>query len=500
MRETKLMLLLKQFEIKELKAFDKFIHSPYFNTNETLTQLWLLLKKYAPNFDAPQLANQKVFKKLFPKTTYNEKRLRQLRSQLFKLVEAFLAIERFKQDRFSFKKGIGDAYLEKGMKDNFERKYDELQTSFGTEAFLSTSALHQKMSLYHQLYFNELNVKGDECSTDLINGTFLLEKCYVQQKLIYTLEWLSSNLRYNYDIPQNILNYVDLLKDRSIFNNKNSTQAILENAVKLLVAGDNWEDLFKKLNNQFSQSYAKIDTKSKNLMLRLLINYSIHKEDKGLNMQATILQLYKLGLTDEGIFYKGLMTNVTFMNIVTTALKQGESVWAKAFIKEEKYRLYEPQNEQFLYLAKATVLYYEQKRQDCLEILAKMERSDLTTLELIKRNFQIRVIFECYQTGQVHVKMLFANIEKYQKYLQRKQIFSDSKRKAYQNFGKYILRLANWCENNGNEKQLNKIKNELIQEESFPNKSKAWLLKHIYSFENEHGVALRTTVDSQQWQ
>gem|GEM_PF-5952732 len=131
------------------------------------------------------------------------------------------------------------------------------------------------------------------------------------------------------------------------------------------------------------------------------------------------------------------------------------------------------------YLTKATVLYYEKKYQDCLEILAKMDRSDLTTLELIKRSFQIRVIFECYQTGQVHPKMLFASIEKY---LQRKQNFSDSKRKAYQNFGKYVLRLANWYTNKGNEKQLNKLRNELIQEEAFPNKSRDWRLKHIYSF------------------
>ena len=252
----------------------------------------MLLKKYAPNFNAPQLTNEKVFKKLFPKTAYTEKKLRQLRSQLFKLVEEFLAVERFKQDNFSLKKGIGDAYLEKGMKDNFEKKYDELQKSFEAEAFLSTSELHQKMSLHHQLYFNELNVKGDECSTDLIGGTLLLEKYYIQQQQIYTIEWLSSNLPYNHDIPQNILAYIEVLKHKPTIEYLESTESVFENAIRLLINKDSIDDLFDKLKEQFAKCYPKMDAKAKNLLLRLLINYCIHLEDKGKKNTSAIFELY----------------------------------------------------------------------------------------------------------------------------------------------------------------------------------------------------------------
>lgn len=492
MRETKLIIVLRALDTIEIKAFDKFVHSPYFNTSDTIIKLWSHLKKYAPDFESALLEKEKTYKKIFPEEVFNDKKLRQLRSRLFKLVEEFLAVERFKKDNFRLRKEVADTYLEKGIKDYFEKKYGELQQSFDTIAFLSTSELHQKMTLHHHAYFNELNVKGDDCSTDLITSTLLLEKYYTQQKLIYTLEWLSSNLRYNYTIPQSILDYVEVIKHIPIINDIDSTQSILINAVKLLLAEDNWKNLFKKLNSQFSKLYPRLDKKLKNLMLRFLINYCIHKENKELSLTAEIIQLHKLGLTDGGIFYKGLMTNATFLNIVINALKVGENKWINAFIEQESYRLYEPQNEQYVFLAKAATLFYEKKYPDCLEILAKMQRNDLVILELIKRNLQIRTIFECYRAGQIHVKMLYADIKKQDKYLQRKHILSNNKRKAYQNFGKYILRLINWCENNGNQKQLIKLKKELIKEELFPNKSRDWLLTHIHSFEKKHGVACAT--------
>jgi len=186
-----------------------------------------------------------------------------------------------------------------------------------------------------------------------------------------------------------------------------------------------------------------------------------------------------LGLKDGAIFYKGLMTNATFINIVSNALKLGKTAWTKSFIKKESLRLYEQQKTLFVCLANALILFHERKYQDCLMALTQLEKFDLITLEVPKRNLQLRTIFECYKIGQLHVKSLYAQLENYQKYLHRKSILSVNKRKAYQNFGRFLLRLVKWIENRGNKKLLTKLKHDLITKQPFPNKSKEWLLCHI---------------------
>lgn len=201
MRNPKIVLLLKQLNKAEIKAFDKFIASPYFNGNKNLNLFWKYIKAKAPNYSLNLSEIEQLFASLTPKQIIevDEQRLYQLCFQLLTLLEEFLAIERFRGDKFSFKKQVADAYYAKGMKDNFEKRYRKLQRSFNSDDFLTSTELNQKLTLHHHFYFNEFNFKGDKRSKDLEQCSLTLEEYYVQQKLIYTIEWLSSNLRYNYD-------------------------------------------------------------------------------------------------------------------------------------------------------------------------------------------------------------------------------------------------------------------------------------------------------------
>lgn len=479
MQETKLVILLKKFEPEAIKSLGKFLKSPYFNTNPTIIKLWNHLEKYAPQFESNQLSQEKTYKKLFPKETFKEKKLRQLRSRLLKLVEEFLAIESFRQNEFEVNSTIANAYRAKGMKDDFEKRYESLKTNFSSEAFLPSAVLHKKLTIHHQLFFSELYVKGDKYPQNLAVSTRLLEKYYTQQKLLYTIEWLSSKLRYKHEVPQSIVSYAKSLQANPAIEFADTIQSIFENCVKLLLLEEKSAEFFMALKKQFTRNYTKINASRKTLLLRLLINFCVNEENKGKKTTEKTFQLYQLGLSDGAIFYKGLMTNVTLVNIVSLALKLKQFQWAKAFIDEEKYRLYEPQKEEYLLLTKASILYYEEKFQDCLLVLSTMKNIDFITLELIKRNLKIRAIFECYLRNSIHVKMLYANIENYSKYSQRKTILSINKSKVAQNFAKYILQVVNWREKQGTVLELSKIQKALIKVEPFPNKLKDWLLCHI---------------------
>ena len=82
MHDTKLVQLLVKLTKSELKALDKFLNSPYFNTNKTVYKLWKHTKQYAPNFSSSMLKEEKIHSKLFPNKPFNERTIRQLRFQL----------------------------------------------------------------------------------------------------------------------------------------------------------------------------------------------------------------------------------------------------------------------------------------------------------------------------------------------------------------------------------------------------------------------------------
>jgi len=62
MQKSKFILLLKSFSAKDLRLFDLFLKSPYYNNNDDLILLFKEIKKYAPNYINKMLQREKIFK------------------------------------------------------------------------------------------------------------------------------------------------------------------------------------------------------------------------------------------------------------------------------------------------------------------------------------------------------------------------------------------------------------------------------------------------------
>ncbi len=481
MRESKLIVLLQVFENTQLKAFDKFIQSPYFNNSPIIIKLWKHLQKYAPTFESNLLEKEKIYKKVYPKEAFDDKKLRQLRSRLLKLVEEFMAIENFKQDKFRFKKEIADVYLNKGMKDPFEGKYRALQKSFIGRKNLSGEELQQKLSLHHQLYFNELHVKDAKDSLELQASTHQLEEYYNYQKLLYAIEWLSSSIVFKHKIPDSIRAFIDSIAQRTTENNSNSREIIFENAIKILIIPDIdiTFPIFIQVKQNLTNQYEYLNKVEKIILLRLLINYCIKTSREGKNLTSQVFQLYQLGLTDGSIFQKGLMTNISYINIVGTAIKLKQFKWTEDFINKESNRLYEFQSQLYQSIAKAILCFYKKEYKNCLMLLSNLDSANHITIEITKRSLKLRAAFECYLMDESYTPIIYANIESFNKYLSRKEFVSDHWRNTYSNFVGFLKRLVREKEKGLNIKEIVSLEFFLSKQEDFPAEYKQWLFNHL---------------------
>lgn len=101
MKKSKLITLLSVFSKEEMKRFEKFLASPYFNNERNFKPLYNILKSYHPGFDSPDFSEENLYKELYPGKTYDKKSsasLRVLISQMTAMAEKFMSYESMEGD------------------------------------------------------------------------------------------------------------------------------------------------------------------------------------------------------------------------------------------------------------------------------------------------------------------------------------------------------------------------------------------------------------------
>jgi hypothetical protein len=100
MVNTILTDILKTFSREDLKKFEDFIVSPYFNKKNTVIKLWDNIKQYYPDFENKNLNRKIVWEKLYPGKDFNYGVMKNLIYDLNQLVEKFLEVEMFADNTF----------------------------------------------------------------------------------------------------------------------------------------------------------------------------------------------------------------------------------------------------------------------------------------------------------------------------------------------------------------------------------------------------------------
>ena len=148
MIKTSYIEILRTFDKDEMKRFEAFLSSPYFNTRNNSINLFSIVKKYSPEFDSKMLEKEVVWKKLFPGKDYNYGLMKNIIFEITKLTERFLEIEEFnnndKQRMNNLLRKLGD----KNLESIFMSKYN----SYEKTHFKSTK-------FYGEFYRDYINFK-----------------------------------------------------------------------------------------------------------------------------------------------------------------------------------------------------------------------------------------------------------------------------------------------------------------------------------------------------
>ena len=465
MRNSKLIELLSAFSKVEFKRFKAFVDSPYYNTKAELSLFLKHLSTSYPFGTSEQLTKEVLFKKIYPQSSYEDKKMRYLMSDLFKLAEQFLILQRQEQDTAQGKLDLLACYLER----NLEKHFLSLKSKVEKE-------LKEKEENTSQWHFKRMQF------ADLGEQYFQLQR---QRRFDSHIQMAADELDQFYYIKK--LRYSAGMQDREQFLSTSYRDNTTEQLLEFIAANDFFENELIKAYYSILQSLKEASNPQHFFKLKALliqqthgipilqlreiylsaINYCARKIRKGENFYLSeALELYQKGIERQVLIDQGQLSPWTFTNVVKLALRLKHFDWIEQFIKKYSQKLPASFRENALNYNLAELYYYRKTYNKALDYLNLVEYSDLNYY-LGSRVMLIKIYFE-----QEEEQVLLSQLAAFTMFLKRNKEISGHLKKTYLNFCSLLFTLLK-----NNPKQLNQLDEKIKQ--TSPLTDQGWLLQQL---------------------
>jgi len=466
MKDSRLLIIFQQLSTKEIRALDKFVHSPFHNQRKDVILLFQYLRLWRQQEATVAIDKPTVYASLFPKTTYTEKKIRYTMSFLYQLIKDFLAIQTLQSNKIDQQIAVIQSFRKKGINKLFEQ-----------ELKLTTNLL-EKSTLRHQdYYFQNYRLQNEhylyntsqtrEKTTGLIEYATHLDHFFIINKLRQNARALSHKTieasEFEPTFSTEILDYL-----AQIDINSHPAIAIYFHCYQILAA-ENALPYFRKLRELMSLHHNCFPPREWQDIYTFALNYCIKRlnaQERAFGQEA--FELYKEGLK-QGIFLEnGVLSRFNYKNIVALGLGVKEFVWVKNFL--ETYRPYlEKKYQESTYFYNLAILHYRTENfDDAMILLQKVKSKD------VLNNLDTRRILACIYFDKGEFDALHSLLDSFQNYIYRKRGLGYHRR-MYLNFIKYARKLLQLEGMNSGQKMA--LREEIVGTRNVA--EKGWLLERV---------------------
>lgn len=477
MTDSKLYSVLTHFDKIEQNRLRKYVRSPYFNVNEILMAfLDLLFAHINANNKANDLTKEFIWAALYGTESFNDVRFRKLSSDLLKLIEDFLAQEKYEQDKLHKESYLLDAIGEKKMEKLYNssikgarellKHQDEKPSSFYYSQYLIEKN-------YYDLSEGELRRSEKSNVENVINN---LDYFYLAEKLKWYNTVLSrKNLishEYQLLFIDEIISHIEKYKYNDI-----PPVAIYFKQYLTQTRIDDTEHYFD-LKELISKYWRQFPIKEADEMFGGLLNYCTKKINQGHpSFLNEFLDVYKDTL-EKNILPNNELNPWSFKNAVQTALKLGEYDWTEKFIKDYSSKLPSGFRENALSYNLALVYFYQKKYNLVIHQLQSVEYEDIG-YNLNAKTILIAIYYELNEEDA-----LLSLMESFKTYLNRHKDIVEYRRIAYMNLTKYVKKLLKLNRTKkGNKADIAHIKKEMEEDRKIGIASEKWILEKLAELE-----------------
>lgn len=459
MESSKLIKLIEKLDGYQLHRLEDFLKSPYFNKNDHILQLFIVLKKAIEKGKKNKLEKQKLFKKLFPEQTFNNSKLNYFSNQLFQLVERFIVVD---QESISDDLQLLHFYRQANLPKHYLQKSKQLDHRIQSvnqqgESFYYFQFEQSKIADQH--FLQQGQRKYDQHIQD---ANHRLDHFYLIQKLKFYAEMLDREKKIPPSYQFTNLNLLDQLIENTKTQNNDYIQ-LYRKLIQMLQEESNtifYEEYLKQLD----QSKKVISDSDLKKLYFYAINYCVRKIAGGQRFHQNLLSLYMLGLEEGFLFQNGnQLSPWTFKNIVQLALALQQMEWTEQFIHQYAVHLPTAYQKDALHYNLA-VLHYNQKAFDqAMYYLNQVNYTNLS-FKLWSREMLLKIYYEEQEYEALH-----SLIVSFETLIRRNKTLPRNQKSAYANFLKITSKLLK------KKRNIEKIKAEIKETPAL--RERKWLLE-----------------------
>lgn len=412
MEKTLLWAAFATLTKAELREFDLFARSPFFNRKMQLVSLAGYLRHCVESGATP--APEQAFEAAYPGIDYNDQKLRLANSDLLELLEHYLMYREKFADPERNKIRLAGAYRKRNLPKHAQsalrevRRDRERQPWRHAEHFddLHRIELEQFQSASVAKRYEAFNLQE---ISDLLDTTYIARK--LRHVCLARSHQAVFKTEYHFGLLDAIFEHVEtegLLRVPAI--------ALYFHACHFL-ADPAAESHFARFRETLSACADRFPPEELRALYLLAINYGVKKSNETgePSWYRATFDLYREALGRGLLLENGLLSRFAYHNIVGVAIRLQEIAWAESFIHRYKPHLERGFREATFSLNMARVAY---TRQDYKTALLHLQRADYKDFinSLNAKTLQLKIY---YETGETD--LLESHLDSMNNYIRRQR-------------------------------------------------------------------------------
>lgn len=482
MKNNKLIQTLKTFTKDEIKLFEKFVASPFFNKGRNYLPLLNELQKYYPDFENDKLTSENVYKKMYPDRKFNKQVIWNQVSELEKLALEFLlqtAFINFKSERFIImfnelsKRNLDkQIFNEIGKTDKYVNNM-----KFGEEFFSLKWILENSKADF----WNSVQGRQDKSFEGTVKSTEYLVLKFLADLSVQVWDLHILNIMYNAgDEVDSAIGYVKSIELKKLVefsdNGKSEYSGVIRFYYNKIMCALDEEDesYFFEMKNFFDKNYSRFDSVEQSNTIISLANYCAHKMRLGNRKFSKILfEINKFRLEKQiGAYVHGRINKALYHQILRNALSLGEIKWAENFVNEYTPKLKKEHQKTMSSLASGYICYAKKDYAGSLTHLNNVEFIDLRD-KLHVRILSAKAYYELNNS-----ELLSYYIDSSRHFIGNNTAIENDTKEAYLKFFNYLNRLQT-CKDNPDLQKFKKLREDVYLDNILRLRHKNWLLEKI---------------------
>jgi len=468
MINSKLLQLFQALSAEDLRQIQKMLKSPFFTANENLQTLFNLLRKQHPTFVEKAVQKEKIFAKVFPKHSYKELKLRNLMTDLVKIIEQYFIMAQLEKKVGLKEQLLSEHLLDKSELDLVDNSLKQFQNRLNKAPFQDEHFLY--------LQYESLKIRKKALlSRDPMMGAKLVSDL---RRTLYDFYQLS-DLKLVIEL-KSISGFSNVSEDRNIASSlQTNISYLLYRDVSVLLENNDLS-LYYTIKEKLFQNLPEISPMVQIEIFSLLLNFVVkqmNKDDKQFNHIA--FHLYQSAIENDLLLHKTAMVESHFYNIVLVSAKEKEFDWITEFMESHQEYLDDTTKTELLVISQACLFFYKMEYSNTIDSL--LDHSfQVSSFENIARNYLIKCYYELFVQDRSYFDLLKSQTQSYEKFTRRNKNLSEVIKDSQIKFIKFIRNLGQ-ARRMGilPQKEKENLLNKLEEEKYIT--SRSWLIEKLES-------------------